>query len=189
MYSTIIGHLLCRRTMNELIPQRHEGPQPVIAQHGHLLLLAAGCRGRGLVNLANLAFAVAGEFDEPLGPFDRLFLRFDLKQREAADHFLGLGEGTVGYGQLSARVPEPRALRAWQASLGVEEDSHFGHLFDEVPHRGHVFRRRRQPGLCGPVNRKEFHRFLLLVWVSTPALHHYVEPEGWKSTARIRAFV
>src|SRR5262249_7523956 len=46
----------------------------------HLLLPAPGGEGRRLVELANLTLAVAGKLEEPLGPFDRLVLGFDLKQ-------------------------------------------------------------------------------------------------------------
>src|SRR5262249_5234115 len=90
---------------------------------------------RRLVQFANLALAIAGKFEESLGPLDRLFLRFDLKQREAADHFLRLGEGTVGHGELSFGDPDPRAFRARLASLGGEEHAGLGHLFDELSHR------------------------------------------------------
>src|SRR5262245_7024387 len=52
-----------------------------------LLLLAAGWEGRCLVELANFTLAVAGKLEKPLGPIDCLFLRFDLKEREATDDF------------------------------------------------------------------------------------------------------
>src|SRR5262245_56799335 len=75
------------------------------------LLLIARAKCRRFVDFANLTLAVAGKFKEPLGPFDRLFLRFDLKECEAADHFLRLGEGTVGHGKLPSGDPDARAFR------------------------------------------------------------------------------
>src|SRR5262245_50517167 len=117
---------------------------PVAAHQGHgrnqLTLFAAGRESRRLVDFANLTLAIAGKFEESLGPFDCLFLRFDLKQRKTADYFLRLGEGTIGHGELSSGDPDARAFRAGLASLGGEEYARFGHLFDELSHRGHVLR-------------------------------------------------
>src|ERR1043165_9341655 len=42
---------------------------------------------------------------------DRLFVRVVMQDREAADHFLGLGERAVGDADLAARHREPMALR------------------------------------------------------------------------------
>src|SRR5262245_33577920 len=100
--------------------------------------ILAGCEGRRLVELAYLTLAVAGDFEKPLGPIDCLFLGFDLKQCETADHLFRFGEGTVGHGELFSGDPHPRAFRARLASLGGEEHSGFAHLLDELSHRGQV---------------------------------------------------
>src|SRR5439155_16877786 len=57
-----------------------------------------GFRGvlTGLEELAEFAFAVAGDADEFFHVSNGLLFRVGLKDRKAADHFLGLGERAVG---------------------------------------------------------------------------------------------
>src|ERR1700704_4900082 len=44
---------------------------------------------------------------------DRLFSRFQLELRVAADNFVGLGERPVGYDHTPSREPDPGALGGW----------------------------------------------------------------------------
>src|SRR5688500_16484488 len=64
-----------------------------------------------LEHLANLAHTVAGYFEEALGPFNRVFLRIRLEQREAGDQLLCLGKRAVDHGAGRSRQPDARAFR------------------------------------------------------------------------------
>jgi hypothetical protein len=44
---------------------------------------------------ANLALAVARDFEEALVQFEHFFLGFRLENRKASNEFLGFGEGSV----------------------------------------------------------------------------------------------
>src|SRR5712691_2252155 len=90
-------------------------PLQLVAQS----LLARGVFGRKdlgrkvtyLVHLPDLDFSTPIERGA-LEPFYRLFHGLHLPQPEAADEFLGLGEGPVDYGPLLPRKSDPLALRA-----------------------------------------------------------------------------
>src|SRR5712664_1343107 len=71
----------------------------------------AGRKIRRLVDLADLDLSSPVERGA-LEPFHRFFHGLHLPQPEAADEFLGLGEGPVNYRALLSRKPDPLALRA-----------------------------------------------------------------------------
>src|SRR5688572_3588951 len=67
-----------------------------------------------VLQLAHLALQVplvAVDRQEALGVLDRLLLRPCLEQGEAADHFLGLGEGSIGRRKLAVKQPHASAVR------------------------------------------------------------------------------
>src|SRR5262245_32960581 len=111
----------------------------VLDDHRYLSSLA-GRESRCLVKFANLTLAVAGNLEELLGPVDRLCFRLGLQQREAADDFLCFGKGAVGHREIPTSDPDPCASRTVLATLGGQEYAGFGHLLDELSHRGYVLR-------------------------------------------------
>ena len=91
-----------------------------------------------LVYLAKLALTImTGHLEEILDQFDGLFLRVRSKECEAADHFFGFGERTVGDSQLPTRNANARAKSAWQAAFGGEQRTGLHLLLDQFAHLGH----------------------------------------------------
>src|SRR5687767_5243706 len=77
---------------------------------------------RHLVELIDLARALAGDLEEPLRVLDDLLLRIRLQQRITADDLLGLGKRAVGNrGSLGAgALVHAEALGAEAEALGLE---------------------------------------------------------------------
>src|ERR1700680_4143270 len=69
--------------------------------------------------LSNLGLALPSrpvflvKFHEAHRSFDRLLLRFQFKLRITANNLLGLGERSIGHGQLPTGNPDTGALRSW----------------------------------------------------------------------------
>src|SRR5713101_7772726 len=126
-------------------------PLQLVAQ----ILLARGVFGRKdlgrevkcLVHLADLDFSTPIERGA-LEPFYGLFHGLDLPQPEAADEFLGLGEGPVDYGPLLPRKSYPLALRARLQPLARKHYAGLYQLLVELPHGSKhflVFLSRQNP--------------------------------------------
>src|SRR5882672_3814622 len=101
-----------------------------------------GCEFRtkvvSLEDLANLdlrLLAGAERAGAALDPFDRLFLRLDLKQPVAGDQLLRLGEGSVDHSPLVARELDPRALGARLQAFAGEHHASFDELVVVFAHR------------------------------------------------------
>src|ERR1022692_3797051 len=83
-------------------------------------------------HLTNLGLALPArpvflvKFHEADRRFDRLFLRFQLKLRIAADNLLGFGEGPVGHGHPPPGKPDAGALRSWREPPAPEHRAGFG---------------------------------------------------------------
>src|SRR6266481_9678522 len=79
-------------------------------------LLCFAVEGFGPQHLANFGLALPAwpvflvKLHEALGAFNRVFLRFQFKNRETAHHFLGFGEGPVDRVYLPARKSDARTL-------------------------------------------------------------------------------
>src|SRR5580658_1685369 len=103
------------------------------------------------------------------GTLDRLFLRFQLKHRESAHHFLGLGVRPVNRGHLSSRKPHPRALRYRNQPPARDHRAGFGRVFAQLRHRFQEFRGRRSRVFTVFHQHQESHRcFSLIIWSSIP---------------------
>src|SRR3984893_1914348 len=89
-------------------------------------------------HLTNLGFALPArpvflvKFHEADRPFDRLFLRFQLKLRVAADTLLSLGERPVGHGHLPTGKPDAGAQRSWPEPPAPDHRAGFGLLCGEL---------------------------------------------------------
>jgi len=71
----------------------------------------------GFEELAEFAFAVACDADKIFHVLDGLLLGVGLKDCEAADHFLGLGERAVGDREIAIGKANTRAAGAGHAAF------------------------------------------------------------------------
>src|SRR5712691_3390530 len=97
------------------------------------------------VHLANLGLAFPArpvflvKFHEAQRSLDRLFLRFQVKDCDTANDFLGFGEGPVGRGYLPSRNPDACASRSWGQPAACDHRAGFDRLFAELRNRVHEF--------------------------------------------------
>src|SRR6267154_5637111 len=96
-------------------------------------------------DLANFGLALpAGpvslvKFHEARRPFNRFFLRLQLKDRIPADDFLGLGERPVDRDDLPSRKADARARRRRRKPAAVAYRASFDRLFTQLRHRIYKF--------------------------------------------------
>src|SRR6266567_4665402 len=162
---------------------------------GHRYARGLLCFGTGVfrpVHLANLGLAFPArpvflvKFHEAQRSLDRLFLRFQVKDCDTANDFLGFGEGPVGRGYLPPRNPDACASRSWGQPAACDHRAGFDRLFAELRNRVHEFLGRSARVLGVLDQHHESHcqiSFLFCVgsWVSEPfqrarpSLHLHVE--------------
>src|SRR5258705_9226074 len=150
-----------------------------------------GVEGGRVVHQPHLALSFTHYFQKTLGQLDRVLLRTGLDDRVAADYLLRLGERPVRNRGLAVGSSDPRTLRARLQSIGGDEGPILRHVFDELAHRRHVRRARRDVLVARLVQHHVTHRSIPrdfrveLDWrrfVRDAALYKHGESPGSKST-------
>src|SRR5579862_5023609 len=133
-------------------------------------LLFFTIEGFGAENLTNFGLALpAGpvflvKLHETLGALNCLFLRFQFKNREPSDDFLGLGERPVDRVYLSARKPDARTLCNRRKAAACYQIAGFLRLFTKLRHRVQEFFGRRSLNFTVLDQHHESHRHISF-WV------------------------
>src|SRR6187549_1543472 len=111
---------------------------------------------------------VCVQLHEAPAPFDRLLLRLALQDGIAANHFLGLAEGTVSDGQLPLPYVDECALRRGKQTAYIEKDTGLDHFLRQLANGSHQLRLGRSAGLVVPVRFDDHHEtHVTLLPVST----------------------
>src|SRR5688572_17459526 len=119
--------------------------------------LASAGECRRLVELTDLALALANDVEELLHERERLFLRISAKERESTDDLLRFRERAVLHGELARILPHAETQRTRQTALGADEVAGLRELLDQRAHPRHVLGGGRGAGLGGLVDGQVSH--------------------------------
>src|ERR1700741_3324061 len=129
-----------------------------------------GLEGNGPEPLGNFSLPLPPrpvslvKLHETLGAFNRLFLRFQFKDREPADDFLGLGEWPVERVYLPARKPHPRPLCNWRKAATCNHRAGFLRFLPKLRHCIQEFLGRRSLNFSVFDQDHESHRHISFVF-------------------------